>query len=447
MNQIAIGDPLKGFIVLDGQSINPPNFKATLHLAFSPDAFVEESLAIQVKGTAVQIASFLQKVEVIIQRAYLYEQVAYASPQYLRFQLVAGGDYYLTPITRLYLGTTPAGYIFQQSGSKVIHLYYTRPNHFDGPQTQVPLTGRAGTCFPGYYPLKNHTDSGVGHGSTALIDKADFSTTLPAPLRFEYLFDSFGSANLKDLFVGVFNHPAYDGDLPFFADYASLTGGTVHAHADAIQGYYRRITWTSGSWFDFTKYLIDSPFIEVFDGRSFRPMLHLFNTHACDDLYFRVQIERYGDVLYVSEPVHSPPGVGYVVLPPVELPPNYLLRELDPARVQVAVYAWRISGAATTVDIDCLTLFPLSCAASFYGFINMGYEQTLVDDSFRNRYNVLTGIGAGETTAQARVGGPLLLFPGAHSRLFFYAANDSDLMPIDYAADLKVYYRPRIRLL
>lgn len=447
MNQMAIGDPLKGFIVLDGQSVAPPNFRATAHLAFSQEPYVEESIAIQVRGTAGQITSFLQKLEVIIQRALLYEGVAYASPQYLRFQFQAGGDYYYTPITQVYLGANPAGYLYQQSGSKVIYLHYTRPNYFDGPPSELPLSGRAGTGVLGGYTLKNHTDSGPGDGSTVLIDKTDFSTSLPAPLRFEYFFNSMGAAKVKDLFVGVFHHPAYDGDLPFFAYYNSLTGGTYHANAGAIQGNYRRITWASAAWFDFTKVLIDAPFIAYFDGRSFRPMLHLFNTHAYDDLYFRVHIERYGDVLYVSEPVHSPPGTGYVVLPPVEIPPNYLLREGAPARVQVALYAYRISGASTTIDIDCLTLFPLSYAATFYGFINMIFEQTLVDDSFRNRYNVLTGIGAGETTAQARVGGPLLLFPNAYSRIFFYAANENDLMPIDYAALLKVFYRPRIRLL
>jgi hypothetical protein len=156
----------------------------------------------------------------------------------------------------------------------------------------------------------------------------------------------------------------------------------------------------------------------------------------------RVQIERYGDVLYRSEPIYATPGYGYIILPPIELPPNYLLREVDPARLQVCIYGLRMSGAATTLDIDCLTIFPLSYAATFYGFINMIYEQTLIDDSFRNRFNILTGYTSGESVAQARVGGPLMLFPNSHSRMFFYCANDTNLMPIAYLADLKVYYYP-----
>jgi hypothetical protein len=448
MNQIAIGDPIKGFIVLDGQSVAVPNVKAIIHFKFSSEPYVQEVIDCQYKGTSSQITGAIAKLELIIQRALLYENVAYASPQYLRFQLTAGGDYFYTPITNIYLAANPDGYLTITTGSKVISLHYTRPNYFDGPKTQLPLTGRAGTYNPpNTYPLVNHTDSGTGHGSTVLIDKNDFSTDLPAPIRFEYFFNNAGAANLKYLYTGIFNHTSYDGDLPFFAYYNSLNGGSAYANSGAIQGYYDRFTWLSSNWASITWYLIDPTFAGYFDGHTFRPIIHLFNTHAYTDLYLRVQIERYGDVLYISEPVYAEPGQGYIILPPIELPPNYLLREVAPATLQVCIYGLRISGVGTTLDIDCLTIFPLSYAATFNGFINMTYEQTLIDDSFRGRHNILTGFTSGESVAHARVGGPLMLFPNAYSRIFFYCANSTNLMPITYLADLKVFYYPRLRLL
>jgi hypothetical protein len=446
MNQIAIGDPISGFIVLDGQSAATPYVKAIVHFKFSGENTVQEEIDLQLKGTSNQISAAVSALETIIQRDLLYQKIAYPSPQYLRFQRTSGGDYYYTPITNIYLAANPAGYLTLATGSKVIILNYTRPNYFDGPQTQLPLTGVAGTYNPpNAYPLVNHTDS--AHGSTVLVDKANFSTDLPAPLRFQYMFTSSGSATLKDLFTGIFHHATYTGTVPFFAYYNSLTGGTATADAGAIQGYYDRFTWLSPSWTSITTFLIDTTFIAYMDGHSFRPIIHLFNTHAYTDLYFRVQIERYGDVLFVSEPVYAAPGYGYIILPPIELPPNYLLREVGPSRVQVCLYALRESGASTTIDIDCLTIFPLAYAATFYGFINTVYEQTIIDDSFRNRNNILTGLSSGESVAQARVGGPLMLYPNNHSRIFFNCANASNLMPIAYLADLKVFYRPRIRLL
>jgi hypothetical protein len=448
MNQIAIGDPISGFTVLDGQSIAAPYIKAIIHFKFSGEPFVQEEIDLQLKGTSSQISGALTTLETIIQRALLYENIGYSSPQYLRFQLTAGGAYYYTPITNIYLVANPAGYLTQQTGSKVISIHYTRPNYFDGPKTQLPLTGRAGTRNPpNSYPLYNHTDSGTNHGSTVLIDPTDFATDLPAPLRIEYFFATPPSATLKDLFTGIFHHPTYDADTPFFAYYNNLLGGTSNASAAAIQGYYDRFTWTASTFAYITTYLIDTAYIPYFNGQTFRPIIHLFNTHAYSDLYLKVQIERYGEVLFVSEPVYSTPGYGYIILPPVEIPPNYLLREVVPERLQVVLYGYRTSAAAVTLDIDCLTIFPLTYAATFYGFIDTVYNYTIIDDSFRDRYNIRVSPSIGETVSHARVGGPLLLYPNSHSRIFFYCSDNLNLMPIAHIADLKVFYYPRLRLL
>jgi hypothetical protein len=280
-----------------------------------------------------------------------------------------------------------------------------------------------------------------------LIKKADVLTSLPAPLRVEYTFNVGGAADCKDILMGVYHHPTYDGDGPFFFYYDDLAGGADTADGGAIEGHYKTISWTSGAWEVFTYGLVDLVDIDVMNGASYRPILHLFSTHAYDDLYFRVQVQRFSQVLFVSEPVYSPPGYGYLLLPPIQLPPNYLLREEALAKVHIYIYALRESGALTSIDIDCLTLFPLHYAATFNGFINMSYLETLVDDSHRNRFCVWNATTEGETVCQARVGGPLLLFPGSNSRLFFYCTNASDLMPITYLATLKAYYRPRVRLL
>ena len=448
MNQIAVGDPIKGFFILDGQSIAAPFVKTIVHFKFSLEPYVQEHIVIQLKGTSSAISSALAKLELVLQRALLYDNVHFVSPQYLRFQPTAGGDYYYTPIDDVYLAANPAGYITQATGSKVVTLHYTRPNYFDGPQTQLPLTGRAGTFNPpNAYPLINHTDSGVGHGSTVMIDKANYSTVLPAPVRFEYSFNSSGIPSLENLFTGIYHHESYNGDTPFFAYYNNLSGGTAFASGAAIQGYYDQFMWGTAAWMFITQYDIAAPNISYFDGRTFRPIIHLFSTHAYADLYLRVQIERAGEVLFVSEPVYSPPGFGYIILPPIEIPPNYLLREATAATHSVCIYGNRGSGASTTLNIDCLTLFPLSYAASFYGFTETFYQQIIIDDSHRNRYNVLTTPPTGESVGHARVGGPLMLFPNTHSRIFFYCSNPADLMPIDYLASVRVFYRPRIRLL
>ncbi len=447
MYQIAIGDPLAGYTVLHGASVSPPALKTTCYFTFSADPFVTERIELQLKGTPAQITALLNTLDVVIQRANLYDLAAYPSPQYLRFQTAAASAYYVTPISRVYLESNPAGYIHHQQGSRLITLHYTRPNYFDGPKTELPLSGRAGTNITGGYPLYNHTDSGANHGSTALVNPAHLVTSLPAPLRFEITFTTPGPAPNLDLFVGVFSHPSYYSDLPFFAYYNALIGGSATADGGAIQGNYKTFTWTSAAWEKVTYYNLDSSVILYFSGSTYRPIVHFFAPHAYTDLYFRVQVERSGEVLFVSEPVYSPAGFGYLALPPINLPPNFLLGDVNPASVEIALYAFRESGALTSVDIDCLTVFPLGAAASFYGFVPLLSGHALVDDSHRGRFNLRTSSGAGESVGHTRIGGDLTLRPGHFSRLFFYGSDDLHTMPIVYQYDLLAFYYPRVRFL
>ena len=180
MYQIAIGDSSAGFTVLDGASIAAPNFKATVNFDFSSLSFIQENIEIELKGTIAQINAFLSTLELIIQRAALYSVGKYFAPQQLRFQRLTGDPYYYTPISNIYLAANPAGYLHHAQGSKLVILHYTRPNHFDGPKTELILSGRNGTGITGGYTIYNHTDSGVGHGSSVFVAKTNFSTQLPA---------------------------------------------------------------------------------------------------------------------------------------------------------------------------------------------------------------------------------------------------------------------------
>lgn len=447
MNQIAIGDSFIGYTVIEGQNIGAPLVHTSVNFNFANTPTVEETLEIRLKGTAAQISTFLSLLETIANHAALYQQGAYHSPQYLRFQRAAGDPYFYTPIFNIFTEANPAGYIHQTHGSKMVILHYTRPNHFTGPVTELPLTGRAGSDITGGYNLVNHTDSGVGHGSTALIKWSDFSTILPAPLRIEYMPNTAAGTLYKDIFLGIYNSTYVNFDTPFFYYYDTITGGTNHANAAAISGFYKRQTWTAPTFTDLFTITLTAAYLAYLNGGTFRPMLRLFATHAYTDLYFKVKVNLSTFTLFESEAVYAPPSVGYVNLPPVDLPPNFLLREVNPAELTLTLSAWRTTGAAATVDADCITLFPLASSASFYGYYHAVQNNVLVDDSFRERYNIRTTAAAGESMGFARVGGPLVILPNEHARLFIYATTSANIMDPALLAVLKVYYYPRIRLL
>lgn len=447
MYQIAIGDSAAGFTVIEGATIAAPYFKATPHFVFNSNLLVSEYIEIHLKGTPTQISAALTLFNAIAYRATTYDLGIYSFPQQLRFQTLTGEPYYYAQISLISIDTTPAGYLDHYKGSQLVILHYTRPNYFDGPKTALPLTGRSGADVTTGLDLLNHTDSGVGHGSTALIKKAHFATDLPAPLRFEITSATAGPTVLKTFMLGLYHHPTYDADTPFFVYYSDLTGGTDHADAAAIEGNFKRVTWTLSSWSGILSFALTAAALANFQGLPFRPIIRLFTTHAYTDLYFKVALELNGYALTTSEPVHSPPAVGHVNLPPINLPPNFLLREVDPAALSVVIYAWRESGAATTVELDCITLFPLASAATFYGFVYLGNGYMLVDDSSLQRFNLRTAAAAGESMSHQRVGGAFLLPPGHNTRLFFHVTDGSNLMTPTLAVSLKAYYYPRVRLL
>lgn len=447
MNQIAIGDDIAGYTVLGGASVQPPNFKAIPYFNFSSLPTIQENLEIQLKGTSEQINTFLRVLSLIMLRADLYEKAAYAAPQFLRFQKTAQGSYYYTPITQLSFSSNPAGFMTQSTGSRVITLTYTRRNYFDGQQVQLPLTRDTITQNPpASIQVHNCTDFNE-KCSSLLIDKKDFSTVLPAPLRIQFEFSTSGTNTLTDLYIGIYNHSSTISFAPFFYHAGHFSGGTSTNSIQAITGEYKSFTWTSGTWQDITGFSIPVSHTKLLSGFSYRPFLRSFSAHAYTDLYLRFKIRRLSTDLFVSEPVYAPAGYNYVILPPAEIPPALLLGEGDPAELSFQLQGFRVSGAQSTLTLDCITLFPVFYSASFFAFLAMQRGHILIDDNHLGRHSLTMDYPKDETISHTRLGGPLCLFPGHHSRIFFNFIGGNHLLNLTDAGYLKIYYRPRYLVL
>lgn len=445
MNQIAIGDP-GSWTVLEGQAVAAPFRSAAAFFDFSPDPVVTEKIELMLVGTPSQISDALGVLEKIILRARAYERGEYRSPQMLRFQPQSGGGYFYALLSDIYLEANPEGYLTHQTGSLSVTMHYSRPNYFDGDQVELPLTGRGGTDIIGGFELFNHTDADTAHGNTALVKAADAITDLPAPLRIE-LGNNYGTGVLKDIYIGLFHHPTVTAEDGFFANAPDLSGGSAYADANAIQGTYRRKTWTASAWSTLFTYPIPLTEVDDLDGRTFRPLLHIFNAHAYTDLQLRIKLYNGSYLLLTCEPVYADPDYGYVIFPPLQLPPNQILRETLPHSVDVILEGLKEDGTAATLDVDQLLFFPLDYGATFLGFYPMAQNDCLVDDNFRGLSNVRYSAAGSETIAYTRLGGRLLLYPKENTRLFVIMANNSNTIDIMRTAVLRLYYRPRVRLL
>ncbi|MDY6847261.1 MAG: hypothetical protein SVP52_09015, partial [Chloroflexota bacterium] len=145
--------------------------------------------------------------------------------------------------------------------------------------------------------------------------------------------------------------------------------------------------------------------------------------------------------------VYADPDYGYVLLPPVELPPNQLLRETYPHSMDFVLYASKYSGGSSTLDVDQILLLPLAQGANFLGFSYMYENNILIDDSFRGLHNVHYSLSGSELVAHIRQGGPLRFFPRVFNRLFFIMVNQNNDIDIMRAAVLQVFQRETRRVL
>ncbi|MDY6846973.1 MAG: hypothetical protein SVP52_07545, partial [Chloroflexota bacterium] len=143
MYQIAIGE-MGYFTVIDGLSISPPFKNTVCFFEQSVEDTVTDKIEIFLKGTPAQISTAITTIETVITRSQLNDQSLYAQPQYLRFQLEAGGSYFYAQILDPHLTSNISGYKTHYTGSLILVLHYTRPNYFVGGQVEVPLSGRFG---------------------------------------------------------------------------------------------------------------------------------------------------------------------------------------------------------------------------------------------------------------------------------------------------------------
>jgi len=445
VNQIAIGDA-SNFIILEGQSVAQPYYHAVPIFAGSTEPILSEKIEIILRGTPTQISTAVAALEKLIVYAELYEQKAYPNPQYLRFQPDAEGPYYCAEISNLSLVSHPAGYKTHARGSLALEMHYTRPNYFDGPQVEVPLCGRFGEDVLGGVPLYNHTDYHSAHGNSVVIKAASLTSPLPAPLRVE-LENTYSTGAVKDIFVGALHHQTNNEEMPFFHNAPDFSGGSLLMNLNAINDYYRRLTWSGSAWSPIAAISLSLDMVDLLGGMTYRPLLHLFNAHVYNDLYLAFKLQRGSAVIYASESVYADPLYRYVFLPPVDLPPNQLLRETPPHSMDFVLYAYKASGGTCTLDIDQVQLFPLAQGANFLGFFTMLQNDRLIDDSSRGLSNVRYSTVGSEMVAHIRQGGPLCAISGEYNRLFFVMADTNNTIDIMRTAALRVYQRERRRIL
>lgn len=446
MNQIAIGDASGGWLVLQGEGVAAPFKRAAYEMAASLETKVEENLFLSLEGSPGDLAAGLAGLEGMVLHCEQYQQAYYPAPVCLRFQPMAGGEYAYASIWDLTAIPNPNASETRLTGSLMVRLQFTRANHYDSDWEELPLSGKGGTNVLGGYDLFNHTDVHAGHGNTALIKSTDIDTVLPAPLRFE-LKNTTATGALRDVLVGIYHSPDVDAETALFCYSAEFDGGSLFSNTNAINGYYVRVSWAASDWTALGSWLLENETVQALAGASYRPALRFYNAHAYADLHLKLKLQAGTNILWEGASAYVDAAYGYVLFPPIAIPPNRLLHETFPHHIDLCLYGQHDSAGAETLDFDCLLLLPLSPGANFIAFYDLLPNATLIDDNFLGHQLSQFTPGGSETVAHLRQGAPLTVSPGQHHRLVFLLTDQADRMDIFRTAQVRVFYRKRRRVL
>ena len=448
MNQIAIGSYAASgeWLVLHGEGISSPFKCADYQPVFETGEEIAESILLSLEGTPEELSDGINVLETIRQRNLLYHQTGYPAPQCLRFQMTAGGGFYYTLLRSLEIQVNPNSPETHLTGSLLLALHFVRSNHYDAEPVELPLTIRGDADLLGGVDLINHTDYHSGHGNSVLIKPEDFKTDLPAPLRLE-LVNTTEGGRLRDVFLGLTHHPESPPEAMLFCYATDFSGGSLFTTSDAIDERFVRASWPEMDWKALGNWFFSSEDVQRMAGLTYRPILRFFNIPTYEDLYLRIKIQAGVYVLWEGESVYVDPDYGYVLFPPLQIPPNPLLNEIPAHQLDLVLYGLHETDATYSIDFDCLTLLPLAPGANFLAFYNLDEDAVLIDDNFLDQHGARFAMDDLEIVAHIRQGLPLTLYPGHFHRMVVLMSDGDNEMDIFRTANLRLYYRPRTRIL
>lgn len=438
MIYLALGNEDQTWYVLKGGTGIPGLVGVIYEPAMSAEPIVEERITLTLKGTQEQMDAILQVLEQKLTLAERANLGGIGMPQYLRVKGDPDGQYFQSRILSEKLVPLKNSLTYYSTGSLGVDILFTRMNYFDSDEVQIalttdPLVGKA---------IVNHDDS--AHDNFIRIDRDDFETELPAPVRFE-ITDTFATGKLNDLVIGSFQYNLYQSLPKLVYEAESGTGGTSVASGTASGGYFRRFTSTTAGWNDLTGWTVTAEDLWLFEGRSVTPVIRLASAHAYSGLLMKICVFSGGLLVFEGEEISAVASKGFYVFPPVHLPSGEL-RGVDYPGVQVVhLYLYKPDTTSTTIDIDDLLLIPMDSFSYYAGLIPLSQNEVLFDDAFAGK--VYGKQGDYELGTHIGMGNGHFLLPNHACRFLIFQGDDNELAPIDRSLSVRAWYRRRRRIL
>lgn len=430
-----IGPDTGGIDGLEGARYDPIN---------SPGETARENMLVVLRGEIADIEFYLNRLERVSDLTRQYNREGYGIPQFIRIQFESG-EYWYSKLLSFELFNERNSLSYLAKGSLGIRIELERENFWTGDAVGLPLSNGNGTLVTTGLSVLNHNDSSAGQDNFVYIDCLNLGTDLPAPLRIE-VKNSFATGTMKDLIIGSNQHNANEGPLDnLVMEMESGTGGTPTADATCSGGQYNVITWTATSWTTLWSKALTASDLGDYRGRTVIPVLRLQTAHALTPIYLKIRLVKGSTIISEYQEVWSKPGYGYCVFTPIRIPPRETSYTLYPFGYTLEIQGLQ-TGATATINADYLEFIPTDSIGQYLAVENLAQNDTLIDDAFAGLNYTRTSGNVELSTHQAISKGHYLK-PGLYGTYFyFFHSDNNNLAAIDRTLSVKVFYRPRKRI-
>lgn len=281
------------------------------------------------------------------------------------------------------------------------------------------------------------------------VEGADISGDLPAPARIE-MINAYNTNRLNNLYLWEhhFTEPSQSTYILHAKDAASITGVSNYSGPSYSQGEAGRATWTGDTAALIARWVLPSGLLSACAGHWFKVMLRVGDQVGYDGAKIQVKTTFPSGVpltVVDAGPEVTLRTTAYIYeIGMVQLPP-WLPGEIDAAPLDLCLYARKTGGG--NINIDFLHL----CSLDGYRILQprgygAAYGVRVVDDGINGTLYTDGWDPPGKTGHYLGYGKQLMLHPGENQRIYFAQTGNTGDSSIGRALDVKVYYRPRRRL-
>lgn len=430
-------------LTIHGAGRAAPFHTAALEARDSAAGLARDDLTLALRGSPAEIESGLAALIRLLEAA----APAWAAPGQAKVYLLArvgsSGTAWRSPIHAARVELLGGGAVDRVTGSQGVRIAIERAGWWEeSAESALYLATQATSRTHNAVTLRNHWDS--AHSNWAQAEADDVRGELPAPLRLEFI--SAGLANHGTLYCG---HNASSSPWTMITrlegEAAAFNGAAVDtvSLSGASNNAYGRVTW-SGTAAAALQWTVASTLLNLGAGEWFLPVARLALKLQTGEWWGRWKLvyPHAGgtSVLWESRPTLLDPARGLQPGAPLRLPPWIG----SAAEVGLAL-VWEVTppgSASHTLAVDYLYLLALESWRIYRPALVYASGFAVYDEPASASL-----LGPGGLRAHTAEGPGLVAVPGKQQRWYFLAETSAGDDAPEATSTLRLWYRPRKRVL